>query len=108
MYWVTEGPVRGGCGHKHRSEDAAAACIQRDNRNVKKGGGPRAYSDRVVVAVEGPGPGGAPKLGEVFELRLPAEMRARIAKAAEASGVTSSQWMRQALQSKLDDWASQL
>ncbi len=48
-YWTCEGFVRGECGTKHRSEETARACCDRDHRNVKRGHGPNAYSDRAPV-----------------------------------------------------------
>jgi len=50
-YWTCEGRVRGICGIRHRTEAAAVACCKTDNRAVKRGHGPRAYSDRVAVLV---------------------------------------------------------
>ena len=46
--WTTEGPVRGSCGHMHRTEEAALACLDRDSRGCASQGG---YSDRRVVTV---------------------------------------------------------
>ena len=45
------GPVRGGCGHRHRSPEAAEKCRQKDIRALRSLGG-RAYSDRTVWAAE--------------------------------------------------------
>ncbi len=46
-YFIAIGSVRGACGHKHQSEDAAEACIAADQRACARQGG---YSDRVVAA----------------------------------------------------------
>jgi hypothetical protein len=46
-YFTSIGSVRGACGHKHKSEHAAEACIAADNRACARQGG---YSDRVVAA----------------------------------------------------------
>lgn len=48
-YYITQGDVRGSCGHKHRSIDAAAKCVKRDMSGCKSQGG---YSDRSVVKIE--------------------------------------------------------
>lgn len=45
-YWTTDGPVRGHCGHKHRTEAAAERCLAKDQRGCHSQGG---YSDRVVI-----------------------------------------------------------
>lgn len=44
--------VRGDCPHQHRTPAAAQACADADDRSVKLGHGPHAYSDRRVLAVE--------------------------------------------------------
>jgi hypothetical protein len=49
-YFVARGPVRGDCGHKHRTHEAAEACADKDARACRSLGG-GAYSDRVVVEV---------------------------------------------------------
>ena len=46
-YYSSEGSVRGTCGHKHRTLNAALACIRRDELGCCAQGG---YSDRVPVA----------------------------------------------------------
>jgi hypothetical protein len=46
-YFIAVGPVRGSCGHKHKSEHAAEACIAADQKACARQGG---YSDRVVAA----------------------------------------------------------
>lgn len=43
--------VTGSCSHKHRTAEAAQACIDDHDRRIKRGHGRFAYSDRVVVAV---------------------------------------------------------
>lgn len=51
IIYVAHGSVRGNCGHKHRTIDAAEACCERDaSQCLSLGGG--AYSDRSVMAVE--------------------------------------------------------
>lgn len=52
MNYTTWGSVRGGCGHLHRSVEAAERCIARDARAVRRGNGRDAYSDRAVYRVE--------------------------------------------------------
>lgn len=45
------GSVRGWCGHKHRSEQAAIKCQDRDDRDCKRQHG---YSDRYTrIFVDG-------------------------------------------------------
>lgn len=51
--YTTQGSVRGGCGHKHRTISAALACRDRDQAEIRRHVGGGAYSDREVVAVEG-------------------------------------------------------
>jgi len=48
-YWTTQGDVRGGCGHKHRTETTAEKCQGADQRDCKRA---RGYSDRQVVVIE--------------------------------------------------------
>ncbi len=48
--YTTEGSVRGCCGHKHRTIEAAIRCIKRDQAGCSSQGG---YSDRSVVRVDG-------------------------------------------------------
>jgi hypothetical protein len=50
-YYTTTGSVRGSCGHKHRSIEAAEACLEQDRRDCRSLGG-GAYSDRVIVEEE--------------------------------------------------------
>ena len=40
------GPVRGSCGHQHRTIEAARQCAERDARECRQYGGAGAYSDR--------------------------------------------------------------
>ena len=54
-YFTTEGDVRGGCGHKHRSFETADACRKRDHRDCQRGNGRASYSDRRVVWVAADG-----------------------------------------------------
>ena len=44
-HYTTWGSVRGTCGHKHRTIEAALACIYRDSVGCTRQGG---YSDRHV------------------------------------------------------------
>lgn len=44
------GNVRGSCGHKHRTAEAAEACFRRDMAGCRRQGG---YSDRCVRAFIG-------------------------------------------------------
>lgn len=44
-YYYCEGPVRGSCAHRHRTADAAIACLERDRAACRRHGG---YSDRWV------------------------------------------------------------
>jgi hypothetical protein len=48
-YYITKGPVRGQCGHKHHSLISAFRCQAKDSRACKRSGG---YSDRSLVIVE--------------------------------------------------------
>jgi len=50
-FYIAHGSVRGSCGHKHRTIDAAEACRGRDAQLCHNLGG-GAYSDRSVMAVE--------------------------------------------------------
>mgnify|MGYP001580242713 FL=1 len=54
-YYTTSGSVRGSCGHHHRTEAAAQACVERDQAGIRRAYPStfptRSYSDRVVVAV---------------------------------------------------------
>jgi len=51
MYYTTWGPVRGGCGHVHRTLSGAQACLARDGRGCRRQGG---YSDRLIRAIANP------------------------------------------------------
>lgn len=46
------GSVRGSCGHKHRSLEAAVACLCRDQRRMTALPG-RCYSDREIERSDG-------------------------------------------------------
>lgn len=48
--YTTTGPVRGDCGHRHRSIDTARTCLRRDGDGCASQGG---YSDRRVVRWDG-------------------------------------------------------
>lgn len=45
-YWTCEGSVRGDCGTRHRTEQAAIEHCLRDHRAVQRGHGESSYSDR--------------------------------------------------------------
>ena len=49
-YYTTVGQIRGKCGHKHRSPEAAMRCCRRDTLGCKSQGG---YSDRIVIDSDG-------------------------------------------------------
>lgn len=49
MLYTTWGPVRGGCGHAHRSIEAAERCLEKDQRGCASQGG---YSDRSIRRIE--------------------------------------------------------
>jgi hypothetical protein len=51
-YWVAEGSVRGRCPHKHRTEETAQACAERDQKACRALPGGKCYSDRRPVMVE--------------------------------------------------------
>lgn len=55
--YTTTGSVRGDCGHRHRTDTGALACLQRDRAGCRRQGG---YSDRRIVAL-----GGAPEVDVV-------------------------------------------
>jgi len=74
-YWTCEGSVRGECGKRHRSEDAAAAHCREDGRAVKRGHGSSAYSDRRPVERDVP-----PKPGTATTIKL-AVAQAKVADA---------------------------
>jgi len=44
-YYFTDGPVRGNCGHRHKSRTTADRCLRRDRRGCEGQGG---YSDRSI------------------------------------------------------------
>jgi hypothetical protein len=48
LTYTAWGRVRGGCGHAHRSPEAAVACRDRDHVGCQRQCGPDAYSDRTV------------------------------------------------------------
>jgi hypothetical protein len=48
--YTTTGPVRGCCGHDHRSIRTAHACASRDQSQCRRSGG---YSDRSIVRRDG-------------------------------------------------------
>lgn len=48
--YTTKGSVRGCCGHKHRTLEAAVRCVRGDQRGCQSQGG---YSDRRVVRTDG-------------------------------------------------------
>ena len=48
-YYTTWGPIRGCCGHLHRTYETAVRCISRDHRGCVKQGG---YTDRMLRVVD--------------------------------------------------------
>jgi len=50
-YFTCAGSVRGECGKRHRTYEAAERCCVKDDRAVRRGHGPNAYSDRRPVLV---------------------------------------------------------
>lgn len=48
--YTTRGSVRGCCGHKHRTLEAAIRCVLADQRDCERAGG---YSDRQAVRSDG-------------------------------------------------------
>jgi len=48
--YTTRGNIRGCCGHKHRSLDAAIRCVLADQRDCERACG---YSDRQAVRSDG-------------------------------------------------------
>ena len=50
--YTTSGSVRGGCGHAHRTVEAAVRCLARDQASCHRCGG-GAYSDREVIGLDG-------------------------------------------------------
>jgi len=48
-HYTTRGPVRGSCGHQHRTLETAARCLRADIVGCRRSGG---YSDRRVRVVE--------------------------------------------------------
>lgn len=46
--YTTYGNVRGGCGHRHQTSEAAERCLARDQAGCRSQGG---YSDRSVAVV---------------------------------------------------------
>lgn len=57
-YYIAYGSVRGSCGHKHKTREAAEKCAERDAKAIRRlypsTFPTRAYSDRsAVVKIEG-------------------------------------------------------
>jgi len=50
MSYTTTGNVRGCCGHKHRTIEAAARCLRDDQSGCRSQGG---YSDRTIERTDG-------------------------------------------------------
>ncbi len=48
--YTTDGSVRGTCGHKHRTVEAAYKCLEEDQQGCESQGG---YSDRHVEQTDG-------------------------------------------------------
>jgi hypothetical protein len=44
--------VTGNCPHEHRTPEAAQRCIDALDRAIKRGHGPNAYCDRIVMVYE--------------------------------------------------------
>ncbi len=44
--------VTGDCPHRHRTAEAAQACIDRTDRAIKRGHGRYAYCDRWVIEID--------------------------------------------------------
>lgn len=49
-FYIAYGPVRGSCGHLHRTEEAAERCADADQRACRSQGR-TSYSDRYVMPV---------------------------------------------------------
>jgi hypothetical protein len=49
VYYITKGPIRGPCEHKHRTIDYAYHCLRHDYQAAEKDG---ILSDRRVYAVD--------------------------------------------------------
>ena len=49
IYYITKGPIRGPCEHKHRTIDYAYHCLRHDIQAAQKEG---TFSDRRVYAVD--------------------------------------------------------
>ena len=52
--------VTGDCPHLHRTPEAAQACIDDMDRKIKRGHGPNAYCDRIVLVCDEHGHGAVP------------------------------------------------
>ena len=52
--YEAHGPVRGSCGHQHRTLAAAQQCAERDARECARYGGAGAYSDRTAQPTRSP------------------------------------------------------
>ena len=48
--YTTRGRIRGCCGHKHKTIEAAAACLRDDHSGCASQGG---YSDREIARTDG-------------------------------------------------------
>ncbi len=49
VYYITKGPIRGSCEHKHRTIDYAYHCLRHDIQAAEKEG---TSSDRRIYAVD--------------------------------------------------------
>jgi hypothetical protein len=49
IYYITKGPIRGPCEHKHRTIDYAYHCLRHDIQAAQKDG---TFSDRRIYAVD--------------------------------------------------------
>lgn len=82
MPWTTYGPVRGDCGHRHRTQQAAQDCANLDQRVCKLVGG---YSDREVYDERRALRNAA---GDVYAVRSAEALRAELARErARSAGV---------------------
>ena len=52
LWWTCLGNVRGQCGVRHRTQDTASAHCDQDDRDVRRGHGRLAYSDRRPTQAE--------------------------------------------------------
>jgi hypothetical protein len=53
VWYGTRGDICHGCDHKHRTLEAALACLGRQQDAIVRRNGPNAYTDARVVASDG-------------------------------------------------------